>query len=67
MKKLFTICFLLIASLILSQNKTIDSLQQRVSQVSGSEKTVELNTRAKLKLNTKPKKKTNKLNYRKLQ
>lgn len=43
MKKIFTICFLIIASQLFSQNNTIDSLQRRVSQVWGSEKIFVLN------------------------
>ncbi len=43
MKKIFTICFLIITSQLFSQNRTIDSLQQRVSQAKGSEKTFVLN------------------------
>jgi len=54
MKKIFTICFLIITSQLFSQDNTIDSLKQRVSKANRSKKILELNELAIAYWNVNP-------------
>ncbi len=56
MRQLFTICLLIIASQVFSQNNAINSLQQRLVQAKGTEKIPELNNLAKTYRNVDPNK-----------